>query len=155
MTLALSGEYRPPVPSRIIFGYDKISTLKMELDHLGCNRVMILSGRTVADKTETVQLVQQAVGDKLVGVYSGLSQRAPLHTAVAATKMALDLKADALVGIGGSTISDASRMIAVMMAEDIVTEDNLRELGLQHSGLIQPELDAKQLPLQICIPTTL
>ena len=155
MTLTLSGEYRPPVPSRVIFGYDKISTLKMELDHLGCDRVMILSGRTVADKTETVQLVQQAVGDKLVGVYSGLSQRAPLHTAVAATKMALDLKADALVGIGGSTISDASRMIAVMMAENIVTEDNLRELGLQNSGLIQPELEGKQLPLQISIPTTL
>ena len=90
MTVTLSGEYRPPVPSRVIFGYDKISTLKMELDYLGCDRVMILSGRTVADKTETVQLVQQAVGDKLVGVYSGLSQRAPLHTAVAATKMALD-----------------------------------------------------------------
>ena len=68
MTLALSGEYRPPVPSRIIFGYDKISTLKMELDHLGCDRVMILSGRTVADKTESVQLVQQAVGLSLIHI---------------------------------------------------------------------------------------
>ena len=63
MTVPLSGEYRPPVPSRVIFGHDKISTLKTELDNLGCERVLVLSGRTVADKTNSVQMVQEAVGD--------------------------------------------------------------------------------------------
>ena len=155
MTVPLSGEYRPPVPSRVIFGHDKISTLKTELDNLGCERVLVLSGRTVADKTNSVQMVQEAVGDKLVGIYSGLSQRAPLHSAVSATKMALEMKADALVGIGGSTISDASRMIAVMMAENIISEDNLRDLGIQNSGLLEPDLKDKKLPCQISIPTTL
>ena len=34
------------------------------------------------------------------------------------------------MGIGGSTISDAARMIAVMMAEGITSEEKLRDLGL-------------------------
>ena len=32
-----------------------------------------------------------------------------------------------LLGVGGSTISDAARMIAVMMADGILSEERLRE----------------------------
>ena len=155
MTPKLEGEYRPPVPSRVIFGLGKVGQLKGELDALGGQRVLLLSGPTVAEKTDSVQRVRYALGDACLGVYSGLSQRAPLNTAVEATKMALECNADTLVGVGGSTISDAARMIAVMMAEGITSGERLRELGEQHHGLLQPDLDGKALPLQVSIPTTL
>ena len=62
---------------------------------------------------------------------------------------------DTLVGVGGSTISDAARMIAVMMAENITNVDRLRDLGLQFNGMLEPTLDGKTLPIQVSIPTTL
>ena len=151
----LQGEFRPPVPSRVIFGRDKVSDLGQELQQLGGKKVLLLSGRTVAEKTDAVRGVQSALGDACVGVYSGLTQRAPLSTAVEATKMALDGEVDTLVGVGGSTISDAARMIAVMMAEGITSEQRLRELGQQFDGMLEPDLAGKQLPLQVSIPTTL
>ena len=154
-TPKLEGEYRPPVPSRVIFGQGKVSQLKSELAALGGKRALLLSGRTVAEKTNAVQQVRDGLGDTCLGVYSGLSQRAPLNTAVEATRMALECNADTLVGVGGSTVSDAARMIAVMMAEGITSEDRLRELGEQHHGLLEPNLEGKSLPLQISIPTTL
>ena len=139
----------------MIFGQGKVSQLQGELDALGGKRALLLSGPTVAEKTDSVRRVRDALGDSCLGVYSGLSQRAPLNTAVEATKMALECNADTLVGVGGSTISDAARMIVVMMAEGITSEDRLRELGEQQRGLLEPNLEGKSLPLQVSIPTTL
>ena len=151
----LQGEYSPAVPSRVIFGRGKTATLREEIAALGGQRVLVLSGRTVAEKTDAVQRVSSALGDTCVGVYSGLTQRAPLSAAAEATRMALEAEADTLVGVGGSTISDAARMIAVMMAENITTVDRLRELGRQQGGMLTPDLSGKKLPLQVSIPTTL
>ena len=90
-----------------------------------------------------------------VGVYSNLPQRAPLSTAVEAANLAVANGVDTLVGVGGSTISDAARMIAVLMAEGITTESQLRQLGEDQDMMLAPNLDGKALPIQVSIPTTL
>jgi len=151
----LQGEFQPPVPSRVIFGRGKVAELKEEVRRLGGQRVLLLSGRSVAEKTDTVRRVATLLGDTCVGIYSGLTQRAPLATAVAATNLALQREADTLVGVGGSTVSDAARMIAVMMAGGITSEEELRQQGQQHHGLLAPDLEGKRLPWQVAIPTTL
>lgn len=154
-TSVLQGEFRPAVPYRVIFGQGKVSTLRTEVEQLGGRRALLLSGRSVAEKTDAVRKIAAALGGSCVGVYTGLTQRAPLGAAVEATCMALTTKADTLVGVGGSTISDAARMIAVMMADGITGEEQLRELGRQSHGRLRPDLEGKTLPLQVCIPTTL
>ena len=151
----LQGEFNPPVQSRIIFGRGKVATLNEEIANLGGRRALVLSGKTVAESTGAVNQVAQALGDSCVGIYSGLSQRAPLASAAAAAAMAVETGADTLVGIGGSTVSDASRMIAVMIAEGITSEDQLRALGEEFQGTLSPDLVGKQLPYQVSIPTTL
>ena len=154
-TTELQGEFRPPVQSRIIFGRGKVASIVEEVEGLGGKRVLVLSGRSVAENTDGVRRVSALLGDACVGVYSGLTQRAPLATAVEATRLALQTEADTLVGIGGSTISDAARMIAIMMANDITSEDRLRELSQAQQGLINPDLGGNRLPWQVSIPTTL
>ena len=151
----LSGEFNPTVPSRVIFGKGKAASLGAEVARLGGRRAFVLSGRTVAEQTNAVREVHAALGDAAVGVYSGLTQRAPLSTAVEAANLAVSLEADTLVGVGGSTISDAARMIAVLMAEGITSVDQLREQGQRQDMMMRPDLDRKTLPLQISIPTTL
>lgn len=151
----LQGEFRPPVPSRVIFGRGKLSRLAEEVGDLGGRRALVLSGRSVAEQTDAVRRTQECLGDACVGVYSGLTQRAPLSTAVEAARMALENEADTLVGVGGSTISDAARMIAVMMADGILSEERLRDLGHQFDGMLEPDLTGKDLPLQVSLPTTL
>ena len=53
----LQGEFRPPVPSRVIFGRGKASQLPEEVAGLGGKRVLLLSGRSVAEKTGTVSRI--------------------------------------------------------------------------------------------------
>ena len=151
----LQGEFNPSVPTRIVFGNGKIDSLGDEVRDLGGKRVLVLSGRTVAEKTGSVSRTIDALGSMSAGAYSGLTQRAPLSTAVEAANMALANGVDTLVGVGGSTISDASRMIAVLMAEGITTVEQLRRLGEDQDMMLTPELEGKSLPLQVCIPTTL
>ena len=151
----LQGEFDPMVPSRIVFGNGKVDFLKEEVRKLGGKRVLVLSGKTVAEKTDSVRRVNDALGDMSVGVYSNLPQRAPLASAVEAANLAVAQGVDTLVGVGGSTISDASRMIAVLMAEGITTEAQLRQLGEDQDMMLSPNLQGKPLPLQVSIPTTL
>ena len=151
----LQGSFDPTVPTRIVFGNEKTDSIKDEVQKLGGKRVLVLSGRTVAEKTDSVRRVNDALGDLSVGVYSNLPQRAPLSTAVEAANMAVANGVDTLVGVGGSTISDAARMIAVLMAEGITTVEQLRRLGEEQNMLLEPDLDWKELPLQVAIPTTL
>lgn len=151
----LSGEFNPTVPTRVIFGKGKTASLGSEVASLGGKRALVLSGRTVAEQTDAVRRTTDALGGSVVGVYSSLTQRAPLATAVEAANLAVSLEADTLVGVGGSTISDAARMIAVLMAEGISTVGELRERGHREDGMLQPDLDGKPLPLQVSIPTTL
>ena len=152
---ALRGEYNPAVPSRVIFGRGRVDELKEEVGNLGGKRALLISGKTVAEKTDAVHRTAAGLGNTLVGTFSRLTQRAPMDAAVQVTRMALDAGADTLVGVGGSTISDASRMIGVMMAHDITTVERLRELDLQHDGLLPASMVTNQLPLQVSIPTTL
>ena len=151
----LQGEFDPTVPSRIVFGNGKVDFLKEEVRKLGGKRVLVLSGKTVAEKTDSVRRVNDALGDMSVGVYSNLPQRAPLASAVEAANLAVAQGVDTLVGVGGSTISDASRMIAVLMTEGITTEAQLRQLGEDQDMMLSPNLEGKPLPLQVSIPTTL
>ncbi len=150
-----AGEYNPTVPSRIIFGQGKADTLAAEIEALGGRRALVLSGRSVAERTDTVRRVNAGLGELSAGVYSGLTQRAPLATAVEAANLAVSAGVDTLVGVGGSTISDAARMIAVLMAEGVTTVEALRDLGHRHDGMLEPDLAGKPLPLQVSIPTTL
>ena len=151
----LQGSFDPTVPTRIVFGNGMVGSIKHEVQKLGGKRVLVLSGRTVAEKTESVRRVNDALGGLSVGVYSNLPQRAPLSTAVEAANIAVTNGVDTLVGVGGSTISDAARMIAVLMAEGITTVEQLRQLGEDQDMLLEPDLDGKELPLQVSIPTTL
>jgi alcohol dehydrogenase class IV len=151
----LQGDFNPTVPTRIVFGNEKIDSLRDEVKKLGGKRVLVLSGRTVAEKTDSVRRINEGLGDLSAGVYSGLIQRAPLSTAIEAANMAVANGVDTLVGVGGSTISDAARMIAVLMTEGITTVDQLRQLGEDQDMVLEPNLDGKSLPLQVSIPTTL
>ena len=151
----LQGAFDPTVPTRIVFGNGKVDSLREEVQKLGGKKVLVLSGKTVAEKTDSVRRANDVLGDLSVGVYSNLPQRAPLSTAVEAANLAVANGVDTLVGVGGSTISDAARMIAVLMAEGITTESQLRQLGEDQDMMLAPNLDGKALPIQVSIPTTL
>ena len=111
-----------------MFGRGKVDGLREEVANLGGKRALLLSGKTVAEKTDAVRRTAAGLGDTLVGTFSGLTQRAPIEAAVEVTRMALDAGADTLVGVGGRPISDAATLTGLMMALAINTLERPRAL---------------------------
>ena len=60
--LVPQGEFKPVVASRIVFGQGKIVSLRVEIGNFGGKRALVLSGRTVAEKTSSVKTVVEALG---------------------------------------------------------------------------------------------
>ncbi|MBI4540092.1 MAG: iron-containing alcohol dehydrogenase [Gemmatimonadetes bacterium] len=154
-TPAPSGEFTPAAAPRVLFGLGAVSRLAEEIERLGGRRVFILSGRSVAERTDAVERVRAVVGERCVGVYSGLTMRAPAPAAVEAASAARAAEADTLLGIGGSTVSNAAQTIAVLMVEGIEDVAGLRALGRAYARRPLPPLDADRLPKQAFLPTTL
>ena len=78
----MQGEYDPPVPTRIVFGNRKTDSLKEEIKKLGGKRALILSGRSVADKTESVQRVENFLGEVSVAAYRSEEHTSELQSLV-------------------------------------------------------------------------
>lgn len=125
----LQGEFTPQATPRVVFGRGALARLGDELDALGVARAFVVSGPSVADKTDLLSRVRSILGKRWVGQYSGLSMRAPLPRAVEAARSASDLGCDALVGVGGSTVSDAARVVAFMVKEGALDAAGVRALG--------------------------
>src|SRR2546426_5002033 len=73
-----SGEYTYLPIERVRFGPGSSRLLDEELDRLGCKKPFLVTGRTIFDKTSLVSQVEESSGRKLVGVFHGILQHAPL-----------------------------------------------------------------------------
>ena len=151
----IQGEYVPKREPRVIFGQDCLEKLRGEIESMGGKKALLLTGRTLAEKTDAASRVSTLLGNTCVGVYSGLVQRTPLPAAIEATSLALQKEADTLISLGGTSVSDGAKMIAVMMAEGITDGERLKEYTRNFDTDGLQSLKDKQLPRHIVIPTTL
>jgi alcohol dehydrogenase class IV len=126
--------YRFPNIDRVVHGAGAVRKIERLLEELGSERALILTGNTLATQTPIIAAIVDQLGSRCVGVYSGLRQHAPKRDIDEATVIAERLQADALVGIGGSSVTDATKIVAV------------RRLGATKPQSAMP---------QILVPTTL
>lgn len=113
-----------------------LSNLKSEVQALGSTRALLLSGKTLA-RTEVVGKIATLLGDLCVVVHSD----EPLKAVEAARSHGVDT----LIGVGGSSIADALRVIAALLAK----ESDLK------TGQETWTAKTRLLPWQVSIPTTL
>ena len=81
-------------PVRVHAGPDSINSLTGELDRINARRALVVCGNSVANKTNLVDRVNNALGDRIAEVFSGGKTGSPLTSVlegVAAAKKALSL----------------------------------------------------------------
>lgn len=119
-------------PDRVISGIGALAQLSEVLESLGAKRALVVTGRTLANKTDLVSQVETAMGKAHVGTFSGCAQHVPASTVDKACEHAEKTNADAIVVFGGGSPIDTGKMVVYRQIQ---------------SG-------AKAIP-QINIPTTL
>ena len=90
-------------PVRVHAGPDAIGKLSEEVDRLKAQRVLVVCGRSVAEKTNLIDRVKGVLGDRVAGVFSGGKTGSPVTSVMKGVAAAREADADGIVAVGGGS----------------------------------------------------
>ena len=150
------GEFGFLPMEKVRFGPGSLVDLAAEVDRLGAKRVLLVTGTTLATKTDLVEKVSDVLGPRLAGVFSDTRQHVPRSTVVAAAAAAREAGADCLVSFGGGSPIDTTKLAALLLAAGVADEAGMDAL---HFREVDGEVEVPDLPdvtvPHIAISTTL
>jgi maleylacetate reductase len=153
----LSGVYRFPAMESVIFGKPFAEALAPEVDRLEARAVFILASGTLARETDTVERLHGMLGNRLAGVCAKIGAHTPRTDVVAAANAAREAGADLIVTLGGGSVTDAAKMVALCLGNGIIEAaqlDNYRAQIAADGTARRPEVKPPAVR-SITIPTTL
>nr|WP_176392481.1 iron-containing alcohol dehydrogenase [Sphingomonas sp. CDS-1] len=98
---------------RVVHGIDAIGTIPLLTDKAEASRAMVVGCRSILEGTALVQNIADALGDRLSAIAPPVMARTPACEVAAIVELARSGKADAIVAIGGSSVSDAAKFAAL------------------------------------------
>jgi alcohol dehydrogenase class IV len=113
---ALSYTYST-IERHVVCKPDAIADLCGVLDQLGAESAMVICGPTILQHANVVQRVQATLGQRCVGLFSGVLPHAPVEMFEDAIGMARDLQPDALVSVGGGSSHDTAKGLSTVLAQ--------------------------------------
>ena len=152
-----SGIYSYPGTSRIVYGTDFAAALTRELDLVGARRVFVLASGTLAHKTDVIERVRAALGERFAGLCAKIGAHTPRIDVVAAASAARAGKSEMLLGVGGGSITDAAKMVAICLGNDITEPaalDGYRVTIAADGRTVRPSYKPPSVA-SVIIPTTL
>ena len=87
------------------------------VEELGGRRVMIVTGRTLATRTPLIDALVTALGTRHAVTFPRMGAHAPRADIDDAIAMARASGADVLIGFGGSSVTDATKIVALQLME--------------------------------------
>ncbi len=152
-----SGIYSYPGTSRIVYGTDFAEALQRELDLVGARRVFVLASGTLARSTDVIQRVRDALGEQFAGICAKIGAHTPRIDVVAAANTARAAQADLLLSVGGGSITDAAKMVAICLGNGITDPAELDAYHVRvhaDGSTVRPSYKPPSVA-SVIIPTTL
>jgi len=104
------------LPTKIVFGPGTAKEVGMEVDELKRARALIVTDQALV-QTDLVKMVQKVLGKKCVGIFSDVVPDTGLHIVNAGTEYGRKLEADVLVSVGGGSVIDTAKGMAICLAK--------------------------------------
>ncbi len=115
---AIQGEYFFLPQEHVLFGVGSLQRLPDEVRRVGGQRVLLVTGNSLATQTDVVKRVVEVLGILHGGTFSNIRQHAPKGDVAQAVDLARSSKADVLVSVGGGSPIDATKAVAHALAQD-------------------------------------
>ena len=157
MTLLTGSTLHLTATERVHMGKRVALALQEEVALLQAKRVFLLVSSSLRENTDEIQQVERALGSHLAGVYDGMPPHAPRSAVLAATAAAREVTADLVVSIGGGSVTDAAKILALALKHDLHTHDDMEpyHVYIDDAGeTIKPVFKGPDIRV-ICCPTTL
>ncbi|MBI5524160.1 MAG: aldehyde dehydrogenase family protein [Desulfarculus sp.] len=116
-------------PTKLNSGQGSIASIGAEMQALGCQRAILLSDPGVA-AAGLVEKAKKALGGYCAGVFLDIPQDSSLATVDAAAAVARQVGADAVVSVGGGSVMDTAKALAVLLSEGGQAIDHVAVLRL-------------------------
>jgi len=129
-------------PTKIIYGENCIKEIGLAVDSLGCAKAFIVTDQGVR-KAGLAERVEKALGNRYTGICDNCPQDSGFHIVNEAAGIAKKKGADILVSVGGGSVIDTAKAMAIVMKEGGQIQDYF---GVQM-------LSRPQTP-HIAVPTT-
>jgi len=135
-------------PTQIIFGQNRLEELDL---HVPANaKVMITFGGESAKKYGTIDKVKKALKTRVLVEFGGIEPNPKYETLIKAVEIAKDKGVDFLIAVGGGSVMDGTKFIA--LASKYKSND-YQEL-LFHGFSPVPATDALSLGCVVTLPAT-
>jgi maleylacetate reductase len=143
---------------RVFFGRPFVDVVLEEVERLGARRVFLLVSNTLNNKTSEIQNLRDALGDKHVATYDDIPAHIPRDAVLRAAAMAREAQADVIVSVGGGSITDAGKNVALCLEHNITQLDQFEPFRLKTdpaTGVVTAPVFKGPTVRQIAVPTTL
>ena len=153
----MQGIHRYPPMERVIYGVPLAEALAQEIDRIGASAVYVLASGTLARQTDVIDRVRGVLGNKLAGVCAKIGAHTPRIDVVAAANAAREAHADALLTVGGGSVTDAAKMVGLCLGNDVTDPAQLDAYRARIHADGRTERPPVQPPAvrSIAVPTTL
>lgn len=152
-----TGLYSYPATRRISYGTGFEEALAREFEAEPPHKVFVLASGTLERETDLVRRVEKVLGGRFAGLHARIGAHTPRTDVVAAANAARAASADLLLTLGGGSVTDASKMVAICLANDITEAAHLDALNVKIGAdgkQARPEYKAPTVD-SVIIPTTL
>ncbi len=152
----IKGEFTFTQQEKVIFGAGAVKHLSSEVDRLGRKRVFVITGTTIATRTDLLKRVRQILGERFVGEFYPISQHVPRRDVLSVASQAREKKADLLISLGGGSPVDGTKAVALCLSEEVVSGNQLASYRVRSPGgtRLTPQFRGQPLP-HIALTTTL
>ena len=142
-------------PFRVYSGKDALENLPAELKRHKSQRAFIACGRTVSRRTELISRMRRILGESCAGVFDEIDKDSPLPSVLKATAAARAANADLIIGVGGGSVIQAARVVAILLAEKGAPHELITQYPASGPA-ISAKLLAPKLPIinVLTLPTS-
>ncbi|MEA2919298.1 MAG: maleylacetate reductase [Bradyrhizobium sp.] len=152
-----SGFHNFPATDRVVYGKPAAEALSEEVARLNAKRVFLIASRTLNTKTDEIEKIRRALGDRYVTTLDGIAQHTTRKQAANAAVAARNAKADLIVAIGGGSAIDLAKIVIMAMEHDLRDEAGFDPYVVDAKMNFRDGDTAFRAPSvrQIAIPSTL
>lgn len=117
-TFGAVGEFTyDALPGRVVFGPGAVGRVADEIEALNLRRVLVIAaGSSLPAGTA----LRDQLGDRAVGMFHQVRQHVPADLAAAASQLARELSADAVLAVGGGSTIGLGKAVAVQTSAAVV-----------------------------------
>ncbi|MGY8667235.1 iron-containing alcohol dehydrogenase [Bradyrhizobium sp. UFLA05-109] len=119
------GSYQYPTMESVIYGKPAAEALREEAERLGAKRVYLIVSRTLNTKTDEIEKIRKALGERHAETFDGIPQHTTREAVVQIARRATEAKADLVVAVGGGSVVDAAKIVLMCMEHEIFEQDGL------------------------------